>query len=135
MQGIVGDGRMRFTAIFNGNSPFPADQISTKLYLFGTARPKTPKPKQIMPMIVSAGGETTVSVSHRFALPGCVARLVSVGTSPSTAGTVSIRKFYFNEKYLEVVVNAPVGASGQYRVEITNPDGRKANSKRFFTVQ
>jgi len=135
--GAIADGRLTFTATFpEGSSPLPTqNQVSGTLYFFGDTKGKKPLAKKIKPKKVAAGGERTVAVYCYNVFPGCVARLVTVGGKVPGENLVSIRRYLYKLKYVEVVLNVAAGAGGSYKIKITNPNGKEATSKRAFKIK
>jgi hypothetical protein len=136
MTGTIAGGEIDLTLTMPadvGSYPTQA-QISTTLYFFGDKTHKKLKATSVRPRKVQSGSEKTVSLKHKFALPGCVVRLVSAEGVPPSAAAASIKKFEYASKYLKVTLNPPAGSSGRYKMKITNPDGKEATSTKTFTI-
>ena len=134
--GKIGDGELEFTMTFDVDlAPATQVEVSGKAYYFGNSPAKKLQTTRIKPKSINDGSTLDVKVYHKAARPGCVARIVPLGGSSPAAEALRLFSFQYGAKYLTLTLDAPAGLSGKYKVEITNPDGVAATSKKTLTVK
>ena len=136
INGTIGNGEMTYTAKFDVDlAPTAEAVVSGKAYFFGNSPAKKLKATRIKPKKMNDGTMLDVKAYHKAARPGCVARIVPLSGSAPTAEALRLFSFQYGAKYLTLTLDAPAGLGGKYKVEITNPDGLEATSKKSLTVK
>jgi hypothetical protein len=137
LSGTIAGNEMSLAVTFPDGAGPASDQAQaeTTLYFFGDKAHKKLTATSIKPNKVNSGGEQTVNLNHKYALPGCVVRLVPAGPQPLSSPVTFLKKYEYSSKYLKVTLNPPAGSTGKYKMKITNPDGKEATSKKTLTVK
>ena len=136
INGTIGNGEMTYTAKFEVDlAPASQVEVTGKAYFFGNSPVKKLTATRIKPKTMNDSTMLDVKAYHRGARPGCVARLVPLGGSAPPVEALRLFSFQYGAKYLTLSLISPAGLSGKYKVEITNPDGVKATSRKTLTVK